>query len=64
MDTGQGWGHLLRLKLDGLHGAAMAHRIIYQGRKKVRGCVEQLRYLRLEENGARVWMWGRVTWGP
>lgn len=41
----------------------MVHRIIYQGRKKVTDCVETLRCLSLEENVARVWVWGRVTLG-
>lgn len=37
---------------------------IYQGKIKMRDCMEQLRGLELDEDVARVWVRGRVTyWG-
>lgn len=63
----------LKLGLEELHGESVAHSptveqacygSIYQGRIKMRDYVEQLRGLELEEDVARVWVRGRVTyWG-
>lgn len=70
---GQDKAEHLKLGLEELHGAAVAHRptveqacygSIYQGRIKVRDCGEQLRCLELEDDVARVWVRGGVTyWG-
>lgn len=70
---GQDKAEQLKLGLEELHGAAVAHRptveqacygSIYQGRIKVRDCGEQLRCLELEDDVARVWVRGGVTyWG-